>query len=329
MPNTHFLKSSLITLDKITDKTYNKDISPTAKAIWHKHLRAENPLWKFVTAKPFLVNEDGESAHVIAMVDSRLPDIGLVGFFACTNKAIGIKALKLANNWLKQEHGIKTAYGPINGTITRDYRLNLSHDFLLPGEPVNPPWYIETFKEAGFKVFNNYVSGISKHYQLFIRFLTVKKIPKEYSHITLRSFDINNQLVDLKKYHLLMNAIFPAQSIYCPVLSWEERVYNVAENDPIFDPDYTYFLEDGNKPVGFIVAHTYNNQLVIKTIGVLPNYQGKNLSTILIKKVHDQANKDGLSAAIYSTIRVGNTVYKMKRPGVKVYRKYITLSKDL
>jgi hypothetical protein len=131
MPNTHFLKSSLITLDKITDKTYNKDISPTAKAIWHKHLRAENPLWKFVTAKPFLVNEDGESAHVIAMVDSRLPDIGLVGFFACTNKAIGIKALKLANNWLKQEHGIKTAYGPINGTITRDYRLNLSHDFLL------------------------------------------------------------------------------------------------------------------------------------------------------------------------------------------------------
>jgi GNAT superfamily N-acetyltransferase len=164
---------------------------------------------------------------------------------------------------------------------------------------------------------------------LFIRFLTVKKIPKEYSHITLRSFDINNQLVDLKKYHLLMNAIFPAQSIYCPVLSWEERVYNVAENDPIFDPDYTYFLEDGNKPVGFIVAHTYNNQLVIKTIGVLPNYQGKNLSTILIKKVHDQANKDGLSAAIYSTIRVGNTVYKMKRPGVKVYRKYITLSKDL
>jgi GNAT superfamily N-acetyltransferase len=134
---------------------------------------------------------------------------------------------------------------------------------------------------------------------------------------------------DLKIYHKLMNAIFPDNSIYCPVLSWEERVYNVVDHDPIFDPDYSYFLEDKGNTIGFIVAYPHQQNLIVKTIGLLPDYRNKNLSGILIKRVHDQAEKDGLKAAIYSTIRVGNAVYKMKRPGVKVYRKYVTMRKHL
>ncbi len=126
-----------------------------------------------------------------------------------------------------------------------------------------------------------------------------------------------------------MNAIFPHNSIYCPVITWEERVYNVADHDPIFDPNYSYFLEDNGKAIGFIVAYPYQQNLIVKTIGLLPEYRNKNLSGILIKKVHDKANADGLKAAIYSTIRVGNAVYNMKRPGVRVFRRYMTMHKAL
>jgi GNAT superfamily N-acetyltransferase len=126
-----------------------------------------------------------------------------------------------------------------------------------------------------------------------------------------------------------MNAIFSSLSIYCPVLSWEERVYNMADKDPIFDPDYCYFLEDNGRAIGFIVAHQHRRKLILKTIGLLPEYRGKGLSGLLLKQVHDQAKKDGLQAAVYATIRVGNTVYNMKRPGVRVYRKYVTMRKSL
>jgi GNAT superfamily N-acetyltransferase len=323
------LDSSLNQLIEITEQSHNKQIMPVAKSIWQKHLQEDNPLWQFVAAQSFSVDGKNGSAHVMAMVDKRLPGIGLVGFFACTNSSAGRKVLQQASDWLKNKHKIKDVYGPINGTITRDYRLNLSDDFRIPGEPVNPSWYLNTFREARFEIYNRYVSGISKHYPLFIKFVTAQKPLKAYSPITMRPFDVNKQLEDLKIYHELMNSIFPSQSIYCPVLSWEERVYNVAENDPIFDPMYTYFLEDRGRAIGFIVSYPYEKKLIVKTIGLLPEYRGKHLSGLLLKRVHEQAARDNLKAAVYSTIRVGNSIYKMKRPGVKVYREYVTMHKSL
>jgi hypothetical protein len=329
MAKPKFLEASLEQLIEITDKTHNKQISPVANSIWRKHLQADNPLWRRIATQRFSIHNQAGSAHVMAIYDKRLPGIGMVGFFACTNERTGSKVLQQACDWLKVNYGIKNVYGPINGTITTDYRFNLSDDYQIPGEPVNPTWYVDVFKGAGFDVYNRYVSGISKHYQHFIKFYTAQKPSKDYSHMTLRPFDITNQLDDLKAYHELMNAIFPNNSIYCPVLSWEERVYNIADKNPVFDPSYTYFLEDKGKAIGFVVAQPYGNNLVVKTIGLLPKYRGKHLSGVLLKKVHDQAVKDDLKAAIYSTIRVGNAAYKMRRPGVKVFRKYITMKKQL
>lgn len=329
MPQPTFLKSSLKLLTATTKQSHNHHIQAEAIAIWQHYFRPQNPLWKHIVAKPFVIDGPHGSAHVMAMTDKRLPGKGLVGFFACTNVAVGAQVLQLANAWLKEQPGVTDVYGPINGTITRDYRFNLDDDFQIPGEPVNPSWYIDAFKQAGFKVFNRYVSGIAKHYQVFIKFKTMRKPSAEYAHIVLKPFSMGKQTKDLKTYHRLMNEIFPHNSIYCPVLSWEERVYNMGDHRPLFDPKYSFFLEDNGTAIGFIVAYPYQQKLIVKTIGLLPQYRKKNLSGLLIKKVHDQAEKDGLSAAVYSTIRVGNAVYRMKRPGVKVYRRYVTLHKAL
>jgi len=329
MSGPNFLSLSLRQLIKITEATYNKEILPIAKSIWRKDLQTNNPIWGFVEARPFSIDDKVESAHVLAMFDKRLPKIGLVGYFACTNISLGANVLRRASAWLKEKHGVRGVYGPINGTITRDYRLNLSDDYRVLGEPVNPKWHIDAFREAEFAEFNHYVSGKSKYYKFFTRFITSTKPDAGYSHLVLRPFDIDNQIADLKIYHELMNTIFVSRSIYCPVLSWEERAYNLADNDPIFDPTYTFFLEDHGHAVGFVIAHSYRNELIVKTVGILPEYRGKHLFGLLLRKVHDQAKKEGLEAAIYSTIRVGNEVYKMKRPGVKIYRRYMTMRKEM
>lgn len=325
MAKYDFLRTSLKQLNAITNKAYNSEIRPIALSLWKKHLSTENPQWKFITAQPFYLKNKSGSAHVMAMVDKRLPDIGIVGYFACTNSTVGAQVLNQAADWLKKEHGLKDIYGPINGTLPSDYRLNIKDDFRFPGEPVNPSWHIAAFREAGFTVFNRYVSGIAKHYQLLMK-LVIKKPAKKYSHLTIRPFDVDNQKRDFKIYHDLRNNIFPFQSIYCPAISLEERIYITSGK---FDPYYTYFLVDRNREVGFVMAYVYEGQLILKTIGLLPEYRGKRLSGLLLKPVHDQAKKQGLKSAIYGMVRVGNAAYRMKKPGVRVFRKYVTMHKSM
>lgn len=326
-PKPTFLSDSLRQLQALTVSTYSPESAHIANVLWEKHLQTDNPLWQFVTAKPFFVKTTNDSAHVIAIIDNRLSKLGIVGYFACSDSRVGAEVLNQATSWLKGQHGVKDVYGPINGTATSDYRLNLDDDYCFPGEPVNPLFHIDAFREAGFLDFNHYVSGNAKHYKLLSKLFI--RPPKSHKGISIRPFDISNQLRDLKFFHELMITIFPGQSIYCPTLSWEERVYNFRDKDPMFNPRYTYFLEDHNRTVGVIVAFSYKNVLIIKTIGVLPEYRGRHLSSLLTRKVHDVAAEDELGSVIYAMVRVGNAVYGMKKPGVKVMRRYMTMKKSL
>jgi GNAT superfamily N-acetyltransferase len=323
MSDLDFLNNSLGTLNTITNKSYNATIKPVALTLWKKHLRLNNPQWKYINAKPFSTNKIDGTAHILAMVDKRIPDIGIVGYFACTNSSAGTEVINQAVEYLKKELKVNKVYGPINGTLPSDYRLNLDADFQFPGEPVNPSWHIKSFKDAGFKTFNKYVSGKTNHYQLLLK-LVVRKPSKKYSHISIRQFDNHHYNNDFKIYHDLRNAIFPKQSIYCPAISFEERIYNSSDK---FDPKYTYFLVDNEREVGFIMAYVYEDKLILKTIGLLKDYRGKRLSGLLINRVHEQAKQDGIKTIIYALVRVGNPIYRKRRPGVKIFRHYQTMYK--
>jgi hypothetical protein len=323
--DTSFVQSSLKDLTDLTRSTYNNQIQSAALQMWQGHLQPENPQWQHIDAHPLVVDGPKGSAHAIAMMDLRLPKFGLVGYFAATTPESGAEVLSKAGEFLKTRYNVKDVYGPIHGTITRDYRINLSDDLVIPGEPINPSWHIDSFTKAGYEIFNRYVSGRADHYRLFVNAFVRQPSKANRQGLHLRPFDVNDQIGDLKIYHDLMNAIFIHNSIYCPVLSWEERLYNMATKDPIFDPVYTYFLEADGKPVGFIVAFPFEDNLIVKTIGVLPEYRGKYYSGLLIHKIHKQAASDHLKSAYYSTVRVGNSVYRMRRPGVSVFRRYVTM----
>ncbi len=326
MTKLEFLPESRKLLNELTTATFNAQTATIANAIWEKHLQPDNPLWNYISSKPFLIKTKAGSAHVIAMVDKRLSGMGLLGYFGCTDSAVGSKVLQQASMWLYEQCGVKDIYGPINGTATSDYRLNLDDDHWFPGEPVNPPSHIEAFAMAGYSPFNHYVSGMAKHYRLLANLFT--RMPKQQKSITIRPFNVQDQLGDLKTFHELMTAIFPSLSIYCPKLSWEERQYNFRGKDPLFNPRYTYFLELEHLPIGLIVAFPYDTRLIIKTIGILPDYRGRHLSNLLVRKVYEVAAEDNLKAAIYAMVRTGNEVYKAKRPGVKMIRHYVTMKKS-
>jgi GNAT superfamily N-acetyltransferase len=323
-----FLSSSRSLLESIADSTYNVQIRPIAIKGWQQQLQPDNPLWRHLTVKRFIVDTPESKAHVFAMIDERLPHLGLVGFFACTDLESGSEVLRQATDWLKKQD-LDDVYGPINGTITRDYRLNLDDDYRVPGEPVNPKWYADVFRASGFSICNRYVSGRAKHYRLFAKLLMIGAPRPRLDAITLRPANTTSPAKDFRIYHELMNEIFPHNSIYCPVLSWEERQYNIGDPKELFHQGYSYFLEDDGEPIGFIIAYPYEGELILKTIGILPEYRGRGLFGMLVNTIHQQAARDGLTAAVYATIRVGNAVYRKRRPGVRTYRRYVTMHKAI
>lgn len=320
-----FLQNSLEQLNGITNEVYNDQICAVALDLWRKHLSPDNPQWNFITAKPFYIKGARESAHVMAMIDKRLQGVGIVGYFACTEQEAGTIVLEQASQWLRSMHTIKNVYGPINGTLPSDYRLNLNDNFGFPGEPVNPSWYIDAFKSAGFTVFNKYESGISSLWLIKMK-IALSRPSKVHDYVTTRPFNIDDYDKDFEIYHELRNAIFPFQSVYCPAISLEERYYNSSGK---FDPRYTYFLSDRGRDIGFIMAYPYEDRLILKTIGILPEYQGKDLSSLLLKPIYEHAKKDGIHKVIYGMVRVGNVIHKTKNPSVKIFRHYVTMHRTV
>ena len=319
------LRTSLKQLNSITQAAYNENICQIALNKWKKDLSPDNPQWQFLSIKSFAAADKGGSAHAMAMIDKRLPGKGLIGYFACTRSDIGAETLNQACDWLKAQKGISDVYGPINGTLPNDYRLNLDDDYVFPGEPVNPKWHIEAFHEAGFTAFNEYASGKLKHFSFWLKF-TLRKRNTQGGRYGVRAFDGEDHAADFKKYHDLRNRIFPLQSTYCPAISLAERAYN---SDGKFNPEYTYFLSDNGIEIGFIMAYVYDNQLILKTIGLLPEYGGRGLSKLLLRPVHDQAAREGITTAIYGMVRVGNKVYREKHPMAREFRKYATMHRSI
>ena len=61
--NATLLSRSLKQLSDITRISYNDDIAPVALSLWEKHLKPDNPQWKYVSFQPFYINENGNQAQ--------------------------------------------------------------------------------------------------------------------------------------------------------------------------------------------------------------------------------------------------------------------------
>ena len=318
------LANSRKILDAITSRVYNDSIYSVAMALWERHLSVKNPQWKYLSFRTFHIIKGQETAHVMAFTDTRLPGIGMVGYFGATSVSIGAEVLEKACQWHKK-NGLSRVYGPINGTLPSDYRLNSKDDYLIPGEPVNPIWYKESFRLAGFTVFNRYVSGRIKRFDIVLKF-AFRKAPKLEGTLRVRKFNDNEYDKDFYTYHVLRNKIFPHMSIYCPAISLAERRYISPGK---FDTNYTFFLMDGSRAIGFVMAYVHHGSLIIKTIAVLPEYRGRGLSRILAKVVHDKAASHGIKTAVYAMVREGNQVYANRHLLARVIRRYCTMYRVL
>ena len=221
---------------------------------------------------------------------------------------------------LKKE-GIETIIGPLNGTTWNTYRYvtekGSRKQFLL--EPWNEDYSVSLFEKLDFKHLAGYISTVMEGMNSDGRKNLNKKIEKlkkfdYYKDIRVESAENKDLLTVLNKVYDLTVEAFKNNFLYSELereiflkmyLSYEDKIIKkffkmLYLRDELIGyvfgiPDYT---ELGYK--GKI------DTIILKTIAVSPEYNGKGMGYILINSLIEEAEKEGYENVIYALMHESN-----------------------
>ena len=244
---------------------------------------------------------------------------------------------------LKKE-GIETIIGPLNGTTWNTYRYvtekGNGRPFLL--EPWNEDYSVSLFEKLGFKHLARYISTVMEGMNSDGRKNLNKKIEKlkkfdYYEDIRVESAENKDLLTVLNKVYDLTVEAFKNNFLYSELereiflkmyMSYEDKIvkkffkmlYLKGELiGYVFGiPDYT---ELGHK--GKI------DTIILKTIAVSPEYNGKGMGYILINFLIEEAEKEGYENVIYALMHESNVSKNIGLLLGNMLRKYTLFIKEL
>ena len=136
------------------------------------------------------------------------------------------------------------------------------------------------------------------------------------------------------------------------ILSTHEMVRKIFKDSPSFvdisKDEFLYIYEDYEKILSQLLIQIMSNRegidigfcssiidpldkdtIVLKTIGVLPEYQSKKIGAALLYAQHKKAQEIGVTKEIYALIKMGNIITKLPYSGIEVIRKYAVLEKKI
>ena len=244
---------------------------------------------------------------------------------------------------LKKE-GIETIIGPLNGTTWNTYRYvtekGSRRQFLL--EPWNEDYSVSLFEKLDFKHLAGYISTVMEGMNSDGRKNLNKKIEKlkkfdYYKDIRVESAENKDLLTVLNKVYDLTVEAFKNNFLYSKLereiflkmyLSYEDKIIKkffkmLYLKDELIGyvfgiPDYT---ELGYK--GKI------DTIILKTIAVSPEYNGKGMGYILINSRIEEAEKEGYENVIYALMHESNVSKNIGLLLGNVLRKYTLFIKEL
>jgi GNAT superfamily N-acetyltransferase len=281
--------------------------------------------------------------------DSGQP-IGLIGFFEAMNDPETVQALfEHGINWLKRR-GAGRIIGPMDGDTWHKYRLNVGpfdqRPFLM--EPYNPAYYPDLWVASGFAPLEEYYSkridDLSAAAEGTKRF-THRLLSRGYR---IRTIDMTRFRDELRLLYSLSCEIFARNFLYTAIPEDEFlALYDGVES--LLDPDLVCFAQapDG-KDIGYLFAIPDNFRAIaamrgerhllaklrflfyrgrtdtvnIKTLGVIPSYQGSGIALSLMNHAYCRSIEKGYRHANMCLIREGNSSGRMDGAQGTLLRRY-------
>ncbi|MBU0628438.1 MAG: GNAT family N-acetyltransferase [Nanoarchaeota archaeon] len=293
-----------------------------------------NPFFKHAKIRNFMaIGENGILGHVSAIIDSRLKGVGIIGFYDSIQD-INVSKLLLDNatNHLKLNK-CNVIRGPINLSIWNGYRFieNLKRKPNL-FDPFNKDYYPDFWKEYGFKVAERYISAVRNDFNHVIPHTKENYKSALNEGFRIRNFDKEKAESELKIVHYLSSQIFK-DSWNIAEISFEEFYYIYKDIIKKADTSFCEIIEDkDSNPVGFcfsIPNPSIKKQVILKTLGILSEFQGKGLAAALLYSQHIKAKEKGFREFYYPLIRVGNNVTKFPYEGYEIITNYASFELSL
>ena len=244
---------------------------------------------------------------------------------------------------LKKE-GIETIIGPLNGTTWNTYRYvtekGNGRPFLM--EPWNEDYSVSLFEKLDFKHLAGYISTVMEGMNSDGRKNLNKKIEKlkkfdYYKDIRVESAENKDLLTVLNKVYDLTVEAFKNNFLYSEL---EREIFlkmYLSYEDKIIKKFFKMlYLRD--ELIGYVFGILDYTELgykgkidtiILKTIAVSPEYNGKGMGYILINSLIEEAEKEGYENVIYALMHESNVSKNIGLLLGNMLRKYTLFIKEL
>jgi hypothetical protein len=303
-----------------------------------KLLSDSNPFFKNNKIWNYIIFDNNEAVgHISAIIDMRLFEdkkIGLIGFFeSIDNKEVSDLLIKKAEEKLKSEK-CEIIRAPINLSIWHSYRftINPTKNSLFYFEPITKDYYPGLFLANGFYENENYYSAERTDFNTILDYTKAdykNLINNGYKFRTISKENFQN---DLNSIYLLSKEIFKGSKNYVDI-TFDEFKYLYSDIEKISD---SKFIEIVSNPEGKDIGFCFSikdplnpNIIILKTIGVLNEFQGKKIGAGLLYSQHKKASEEGCNKFIYVLISDDTKIKKLPYPGARVIRNYKTYEKKV
>jgi len=219
--------------------------------------------------------------------------------------------------------------GPIN--------FNTWHSFRISYPETNSPYFLEPFTRSYYKrMFKGY--GFHTVYRGVTAIQEVEKTGfggYRTSFLKLRDKGFTFRMVDkrtlrsaLEDIHRLSSDIFQDTWTFSKI-TLEEFLYQFSDVSELKAcPLIVAAYHRGDRAIGFIFGaqDIYSrrvNRVILKTLGVHPEYQGLGIGRALLYLAYQTATASGATQFIFSTIRTDNSgIFKLITNNNPIYRHY-------
>ena len=319
----------------------------------------KNPMLNHCTYTLFLAKKDGKIVgRISAFVDHLAVEhwkqtIGLFGSFESSNDPeVANGLLNAAREWLKQK-GMTSMRGPWS-FASQEWGLVVEGFEPSPVimAPYNPRYYNGLLSNFGLQKAEDlmvYVIDANEGYTFPERYQTLTEIVKKRYGVTVREIDMHNIerdvviMLDMANISLTNNwGFYPVTKDEAKALARDlKQIVNpkgvlIAENQDGKPIGFAMTLPDINKiikgldgrllPFGWFKLLTglpKLHQFRMWALGVIPEYQGKAIDTLLYRATYDNLFSDKIRLEINYVLenndRMNNALNKL---GVKNLRRY-------
>jgi predicted N-acetyltransferase YhbS len=225
----------------------------------------------------------------------------------------------------------------MDGTTWRRYRLvtrrGTEPPFFL--EPDNPDDYPAWFEAAGFSPLARYYSNLDPDLGWGVPDAVRQRL--ERGGITIRPLDPADFTGELERIYDISIASFRNNFLYSPI-SRDEFLALYTRIRPVVQPELVLFAERAGEPVGFIfaVGDQLNRRagelpetVIIKSLAVLPAWNGKGIGALLMAEVTAGARALGYRRGIHALMHEENRSRSLSGHHGTVMREYALFSRRL